>query len=184
MGASTVGGAASGAAAGFAVGGPIGAGIGAVFGGISGSLAGSAQAQLVKARRREGWIKDLAAARQRRDMVRNAYIARAEMTARALAGEEGASSSATRGAQSSIGTQMREQIGSFDLAIEYQRQAEKFYKKAGKYSAQAGAVSAVGDLLVSYMGYRQGRPPAQTGLTSQQIRGASEIPSWISGNGT
>ncbi len=136
---------ASGAISGFFQGGLVGA----IGGYASGRKKRKARRALRQAQIREGYMKDLIAARQRRDIVQNAYVARSEMAARAMANPEEGVSSGIRGANTSLRTQMREQLGTFDLLVEYQREADKFYARAGKYQRQAGQIGQITDAIVS-----------------------------------
>lgn len=150
MSGAVIGGMAQGASSGFQAGGTYGAVLGAAVGAWSGNLKRAADAQMVKANRRAGFIKDLQGALIRRNIVQEAYVTRQEMIARAAAGsEDSLKSTGAMGSSASIGSQMRQQLGVFDLSVQYQRQMEKFMKKAGKLQEKAATIDAVWGSLTS-----------------------------------
>ncbi len=105
MSGEVFGGMVQGASQGFAAGGGYGALLGAAVGAWSGNMNRSAQALMVKAKRREKFIKDLGGALERRNIVREAYMARQEMIARAASGsEDSLRSTGAMGGAASIGT--------------------------------------------------------------------------------
>lgn len=150
MSGEVFGGMAQGASSGFQAGGGYGAIIGAAVGAWSGNMKRAANAQMVKANRRAGYIKDLQGALTRQKIVQEAYVTRQEMIARAASGsEDSLKSTGAMGSSASIGSQMRQQLGVFDLSVQYQRQMEKFMKKAGKLQEKAATIDAVWGSLTS-----------------------------------
>ena len=154
-------GAAQGAAAGAAVGGPIGAVIGGVVGAIGGALGGGAakRARIYanRASKTRRTLDLMEAAVQRRDLVRQARMARAESLAAITAGGEGGlMSSAPMGALSSISSQTGQNLRYFDARIRDFVQMQFWANKAGKKSAQAqnimGTMGAVFDAVGSMKG--------------------------------
>lgn len=91
----------------------------------------------------------LAVGVQRRDMVRQARIARAQAVAASAAESGGLQSSAPQGAISSMGTQLTSNLSYFDYQVGLGNQAQIFRKKAGKYARQAEDISALDKLLDS-----------------------------------
>ncbi len=86
---------------------------------------------------------------QRREMVRQARMARAQAVAASAAESGGLQSSAPRGAVSSLGSQLTSNINYFDYQVNLNNQAQAYRKKAGKYARQAGDIAALDKLLDS-----------------------------------
>lgn len=86
---------------------------------------------------------------QRRDMVRQARIARAQTVAASAAESGGLQSSAPQGAISSMGSQLTSNLSYFDYQVGLSNQAQAYKKKAGKYARQAEDISALDKLLDS-----------------------------------
>ena len=152
--AGAIGGAAEGAATGFAIGGPVGGIVGGIIGGISGLLGGNkkkkARKYINQARTLERRQSYLDAGIQRRDMVRQARIARAQSLAASTAeGEGGLMSSGPMGALSSIGTQFNFNLGYFDSRISRLVQVQRLYDKAGKEWNAAQNIAGYTDALFS-----------------------------------
>ena len=160
-------GAASGAAAGAMVGGPIGAVIGGIIGGVAGLFGGKKAAKArkfaEKAAKVERQQAQLQAGTQRRDMIRQARIARAQTIAAGAAESGGLQSSSVLGAASSVNSQLTSNLGYFDWQVGLGNEAQNYRAKAGKYarSAQAiqGGISALSS-IASVAGSLQG--PAAT----------------------
>lgn len=148
MAADEIGGAASGAASGAkigaAVGGPVGAAIGAVVGGIAGLFGGQkkkkAKKYAAKAQAEDMRMQERAQAVQRRDIVRQFRMARAQALAAGSSESGGLQSSGIQGSLSSIGSQGRFNLGYFDTQINNQLLRNNYAKKAGKYASQAGDI--------------------------------------------
>ena len=136
-------GVASGAAAGAMVGGPIGAVIGGIIGGIAGLFGGKKAAKArkfaEKAAKVERQQAQLQAGLQRRDMVRQARIARAQAIAAGASESGGLQSSGIRGAASSIGSQLTSNMNYFDQQVTLGNEAQSYKAKAGKYARSAAA---------------------------------------------
>jgi len=96
-----------------------------------------AQTYMNKASAVERQQAQLAAAIQRRDLVRQSRIARARTVAAAASESGGLQSSAPAGAISSIGTQATSNLNYFDRQIGLGNEAQGYKAKAGKYLAKA-----------------------------------------------
>lgn len=136
-------GAGQGAAAGAMVAGPIGAVIGGIIGGIAGLFGGKKAAKArkfaEKANATERQQAQLQAGVQRRDMIRQARMVRAQAVAASAAEGGGLQSSAPQGAISSIGSQLTSNINYFDYQVGLSNQAQQYRSKAGKYARSAAA---------------------------------------------
>lgn len=151
MAADEIGGAASGAASGAkigaAVGGPVGAAVGAVLGGIAGLFGGKkkkkAKKFAAKAQAEDMRMQERAQAVQRRDIVRQFRMARAQALAAGSSESGGLQSSGIQGSLSSIGSQGRFNLGYFDTQIDNQQLRNSYAKKAGKYASQAGDIFGI-----------------------------------------
>lgn len=146
-------GAASGAAAGMMVAGPIGAVIGGIVGGVVGLFGGKkakkARKFAEKAQKVERQQAQLGAAVQRRDMIRQARMARAQAVAASAAEGGGLQSSAPQGAVASIGSQLTSNINYFDWQTDLSNEAQQYKAKAGKYARQANAISSTFEAITS-----------------------------------
>jgi hypothetical protein len=91
----------------------------------------------------------MAAGIQRREMVRQARIARAQSVAAAAAESGGLQSSAPMGAVSSMGSQLTSNLAYFDWQVGLGNQAQIYKKKAGKYARQSADIAALDKLLDS-----------------------------------
>lgn len=158
--AATVGqGAVTGAAQGAAVGsvaGPVGTVVGAIVGGVIGAIGGifSSQSKRYqkKADQQAQEMQDREAALQRRNIVRDQYVARAQAIA-ASAAEDGAlMSSAPLGAISSIASQGAFNTDYFDSQVINQKQRNYWLKKAHKKQQDAGTAFQVLDTASSLAG--------------------------------
>jgi hypothetical protein len=96
-----------------------------------------AQTYMNKASAVERQQAQLAAAVQRRDLVRQARIARARTVSAAATEGGGLQSSAPMGAISSLGSQASSNLNYFDRQIGLGNQAQGYKAKAGKYMAKA-----------------------------------------------
>lgn len=144
MASQAVTGAATGAIQGFAVGGPIGGIIGAGLGLIRGIFGDKSAKYKRAANKQEEAMVQLQQATQRRDIVRNLFLARSTAAA-AAAGQEsgGMQSSAAQGALSSIGSQGRFNLKFFDTLVERQNIMRYYLKKAGKYKGYSDQLGGV-----------------------------------------
>ena len=138
-----IGGAAQGAAAGYAIAGPYGAVVGGVLGGVMGLFGGGAarKARLFtnSAKKTERTLSYFEAAVQRRDMIRQARIGRAEALAAGTSqGTGGLESSGVQGALSSVSSQANFNIRYFDARIADYLKMQEWVDKAGKASTTAG----------------------------------------------
>lgn len=138
-------GAAQGAAAGAAFG-PWGAVIGAVVGGALGYFSGGKKAEAKKyaskaqdVRRRQ---QSLRLAVERRDIIRNQRMARANAVA-AGASEGGVQSSAVSGAISGIDAQGKSAASYFDAQVDLDAAFQMYAKKAGKKAGQAAELDTL-----------------------------------------
>lgn len=149
MASETGGGAAAGAAQGAAAGaafGPWGALVGAVIGGAVGYFSG-AEKKLAKkygkkaaAVRRQQQTMQLAI--QRRDLVRQSRMARAQAVS-AGASESGVRSSAVTGATSSLDSQTTSALAYFDTQVANDNLYQQFAAKAGKHAQRAAGMDSI-----------------------------------------
>lgn len=145
-------GAAQGAEVGAKAGGPWGAVIGAIVGGIAGGFAGDkrrkAKRYLKKAQavRRQQQTMQLAV--QRRDLVRQMRIQRAQAVA-AGASDEGVQSSAVIGATASVSSQGKSAVGYFDKQISLDNLYQQFMTKAGRAAEQANEIQSYMNMISS-----------------------------------
>ncbi len=185
MAAEAIGGAVEGARAGAAIGSVIpgvGTAIGAIAGGVIGLVGGIFSNKKKKAAKRaareEANIRRQAQAMQqglqRRDLVREARIARSRAVA-AGAAEERVSGSGTAGAASAIGSQLNFGLSYFDDQVTLDYNANEFRKKAGKYAGQAsdintalGSLGAIGTLGANIIGSLKS-PPTEGQRTTPPI---------------
>jgi hypothetical protein len=136
-------GAAQGAAAGAAVGGPWGAIIGAVIGGVTGYFGGKKQklakkyARLAQEQRRKQQQMQLAV--QRRDIIRQFRMQRAQAVA-AGASDAGVGSSSVAGAVSSVYSQGLGAVNYFDSQVGLDNMYQLYAKKSGKAAQQADQI--------------------------------------------
>lgn len=149
-----VSGAGRGAMAGARVGGVWGAVIGGVIGGIAGGAAGRAakRARIFRQRaaRTQGMLQTVQAAIQRREMVRQTYVARAEQLAAASAsGETGMLSSGYGGSMSSLMSRAGRNLQVFDASARDQVEINFWLKKAAKKSAQSSNILGLMDFAES-----------------------------------
>lgn len=142
-------GAAQGAAAGAAFG-PIGIVAGAIIGGALGALGGDRRrkakryaAKAAEVRRKQQTMK---LAIERRDVVRQFRLARAQAVA-AGASEGDVGSSAIQGASSSLTSQTKGSLSYFDTQVALDNQYQAYAKKAGKAAGQAEDLSALVGVL-------------------------------------
>lgn len=172
-------GAAAGAAQGAAIGTSIlpgwGTAIGAVIGGAIGYFSGGKKAEAKKfAAKAQGVRRQqqaLQLAIQRRDLVRQQRIARAQAVA-AGASESGVQSSAVMGAIGSIDAQGKSSASYFDAQVDLDAAFQMYAKKAGKKAGQAaemdtllgslGSLAAVGGDLYG-LSKGSAAPTANTG---------------------
>lgn len=144
--ADILGGAAEGAAAG-SVGGVPGAIIGGIVGAIGGLFKSKAKKNAREASKEEQKMARRKIAMQRRELVRQAYISRAQTVAAAAAEEGGLTSSAPLGALASVTSQATGNINYFDAQAASSNRIVRLTNKASKYAgfsdAISGAISAV-----------------------------------------
>lgn len=138
-----VSGAAQGAVTGMMVGGPVGAVIGGILGLFGGKKAKKARKYAEKAAAVERQQAQMAAGVQRRDMIRQARIARAQAVAAAASESGGLQSSSPMGAVSSMGTQLTSNLGYFDWQVGLGNQAQTYKQKSGKYARQASTFNSL-----------------------------------------
>lgn len=141
-------GAVAGAVLGFARGGPIGAAIGAVGMFLSGQAAARANVYKTRAAKTRRTMALMQGAVQRREMVRQTRVARAEQLAAAAgAGEYGMLSSGYGGAMGSLMSRAGRNLQVFDAFTRDEVQASFWEAKAGKKSARAADISGLTNLL-------------------------------------
>lgn len=122
----------------------VGAVVGAAFGFASGSKKRAARLAANRAQKIGREVSYADAAVARRDLVRQGRIARAaSVAAIAASGEGGLSSSAPRGALSSIGAQSTFNLGYFDWRIGKKQTQQMLIDKAGKYASQAQQIEGL-----------------------------------------
>jgi len=192
-------GAAQGAAVGSVVpvvGTVIGAVVGGVIGLVSGMFSSKAKGKKKKANEIRAKMAERDAAIQRRDLVRNIRIQRAQSVS-AGTGDGEVISSAVAGATGSIGAQGSTSLDFFDTQYFQNTTANKYNAKAEQYAGY----SAAGNTLLNSMGgiasagmsmagmFRQGAKPVQiTGAAAQPSyqyptgAGASRMPTVGYGN--
>ena len=161
-----ISGAAQGAATGAAIGGPVGAVVGGVIGGILGIFGGSkakkARKYANKAQLTQRQQEQLAAGIQRRDMIREARIARAQAVAASAVESGGLQSSAPQGAIGSLGSQTTSNLSYFDNQVGLGNLAFSYNQKAGKYARQSqsifGLMDAGSSILSTFGGFKPSAP--------------------------
>lgn len=152
VGTGAVTGAAKGAAIG-SVAGPVGTIVGGIVGGVLGAISGIFSSQskryLRKAYAEEQAMQDRQAALQRRNLVRDMYVARAQSVA-ASAAEDGAlMSSAPLGAIGSIVAQGNFNQDYFDSQVINQKQKNYWLKKAHKKTEGIATIGSIFDAASS-----------------------------------
>jgi hypothetical protein len=179
MAAEQLGGAVEGAKAGATIGTAIapgfGTAVGAVIGGVVGLIGGIFSNKKKKAAKRaareEANIRRQSQAAQiglqRRDMVREARVARARAVA-AGSSEERVMGSGTTGAASSVSAQLNFGLSYFDDQVINDYNANELRKKAGKFAGQAsdintalGSLGSIGTLGANIIGALK-QPPTST----------------------
>jgi hypothetical protein len=180
-----IGGAAAGVASGAKIGaafGPVGMAVGAVLGGIAGLFGGSkkrkARKYAAKVEAEEARMVERAQAVQRRDLIRQMRIARAQALAAGSSESGGLMSSGVQGAVSSIGSQGKFNLGYFDTQIANQQLRNNYARRAGKYASQASNIFGVLDagvqLAESGLFSSLRKPPAATPPPSRSFKGFGE----------
>jgi hypothetical protein len=153
----TTGGAVAGATQGAAAGavlGPWGAVVGAVVGGAIGYFSGAEKkiakkyGRLAQEQRRRQ--QQMQQAIQRRDLIRQARMTRAQAVA-AGASDTGVTSSATQGSVSSITAQTESALTYFEAQVGADNLFQQYAKKAGKHAGNAAQLdtllASAGDLV-------------------------------------
>lgn len=110
----------------------------------------------------------LEAAVQRRDLVRQSRIARAQAVAASASESGGLQSSAPQGAIGSVGSQTISNLSYFDRQVGMGNEAQAYRQKAGKYASRAENISTITGLASSVFGggFGGGAPTGgDTGLT-------------------
>lgn len=133
---------AQGAATGYTVGGVYGAIIGGAIGLVGGLFSRKAKKYKKMAAREEKIMAERQQAIQRRDMVRNLRMARAQALV-AGSSETGGGGSAVQGAVGSIGTQGTFNLNFFDTQVQSQKNIERWVGKAERRAEIAGAISGL-----------------------------------------
>lgn len=150
MAANAGAGAVAGAVQGYAVGGPIGAVIGAVGGFLSGKQAARASVYATRAAKTRRTMALMQGAVQRREMVRQTRVARAEQLAAAAgAGEYGMLSSGYGGAMSSLMSRAGRNLQVFDAFTRDEVQASFWEGKAQQKAARAADISGITNMLTT-----------------------------------
>lgn len=160
-----LGGAASGAAAGSTFG-PVGTVIGGVIGAIGGLFKSKSKKKLKQARKEEQAMTMREQAIQRRDLIRQAYIARATSVAASVAEEGGLESSAPLGAAASITSQTTGNLNYFDQQITSQGKVISLIGKAEKYASISSMISGGLDAGFSLYGAFKRPPPPRVDLVT------------------
>lgn len=155
-------GAVSGAVQGYATGGPVGAVLGAVGGFFSGQASARARVYATRAAKTQKVMQAIQGAVQRRELVRQGYIARAEQLAAAAgAGEYGTMSSGFGGAMGSLMSRTTRNIQLFDAFARDQVQANFWLGKAEAKSAKASNIQGLTQLATTAAGFI---PQGQLGI--------------------
>lgn len=174
MSGEVLGGAAQGAAVGFTVAGPWGAAAGAVVGAIGGLFSSKANAAKRQASKEQRIMAEREAGIQRRDLVRQFRMARAQALASGSSQEGGLESSAVQGALGSIGSQGKANLSFFDTQVKSNRKINSLLNKASGYESTAGVIGS----LVSL-----GSDLASSGVLGS-YKGGKKSQAASSGNGT
>lgn len=180
QGSGAASGAMKGAATGTAimpgVGTVVGAVVGAAFGAIGGQQAKKARKYANAAKKLERKMSYLDAGIQRRDMVREMRVARAQgIAASAAEGEGGLQSSAPQGATSSLGAQFGFNLGYFDRRIVDFSTMQSYVDKAGRYARRAGETMALFDAALSLAG-SFGKAPTPSQQSYGPLAGGYSFP--------
>lgn len=168
-GASVAGGAVSGAAAGSAFG-PVGTVVGGILGAIGGIFSSKSKKKQRQARAEERAMTTREQAIQRRDLIRQARIARASSVAASAAEEGGLQSSSPLGAIASITSQATGNLNYFDAQVTSQGKIFSLIGKAEKYASISDSImgSIEAFSMASQAGYDKIKAPktSTNGFTS------------------
>jgi hypothetical protein len=137
-----VSGVAQGAAAGAAFG-PVGAAVGGIIGGIAGIFGSKANKAKRRARKEQRRMTEREQAVQRRDLIRNFRLARAQALAAGSSETGGLESSGVQGAAASIASQGVFNLNFFDAQVASQRRINDLLKTAGKYEGYLSVFESV-----------------------------------------
>lgn len=151
-----------------------------IVGGIFGaSKKRKAQKYANKANAVERQQAQLAAAVERRDLVRSARIARAQAVAASATETGGLASSAPQGAISSVGSQLTSNLAYFDQQVGLGNVAQGYRNKAGKYAQQADTIGTITSLLTQgtalYNAYSSTTPSGAESLSKAYTGGPSSF---------
>jgi len=144
-------GALQGAAAGAAVAGPIGAVFGGVIGAISGIFKKKANNKKKEATRIERQMYEREQAIQRRDMVRQMRVARAQAVAAGT--DMGGLGSGVAGATSSVAAQGASNLRFFGNQISLGIRRNSLLDKAAKYDSTSATIGSLVQVGASAAGY-------------------------------
>lgn len=144
MTSQVVGSSIQGGEAGYKVGGVWGAVIGAAVGAVGGIFGDKAAKYRRKANSEEQRMADIKESVERRQLIRQAYLARGEALAASASQESGGLlSSGAQGVLSSISTQTISNVKTFD-AIAARRSVENYYlKKAGSNQGISDSIMGI-----------------------------------------
>lgn len=174
-----IGGAAEGAKIGGTIGGHVGAVVGGILGGIAGLFGGSAKRKAKKyakkANAEEERMNIRKMALERRNTIRELYLARAQAVAAGASESGGLASSTVQGAVSSIGSQGRFNLGFFDAQYETLKLRNKYAKKAGKYADKAADIGGLFNLAEGIGSlYDVYKNPAKGGISPADVGALSK----------
>jgi hypothetical protein len=171
--------AGQGAAAGYMAGGVWGAIIGGAVGAVGGLFSKKAKKYRRDAEKEGKLIAEREQAIQRRDIVRNFRMARAQALA-AGSSESGGGGSSVAGALGSIDTQGAFNINFFDTQINSQKRIQKLVNKSEKSAAISGAImsliSSVGQGASSMGSMGGGSKSSSTSSGGSTTSGTSSEP--------
>lgn len=134
----------------------------------------------------------LEAAVQRRDLVRQSRIARAQAVAASASESGGLQSSAPQGAIGSVGSQTISNLSYFDRQVGMGNEAQAYRQKAGKYASRAENIDAITGILSGAVGlFSGGSASGSTGLTKSVVSPVNQsfskyspwLPTQTSGSG-
>lgn len=143
------GGALSGAAQGFSVAGPVGAVVGGILGAVGGLFKSKSKKYARYADAEQQKLVDRQNAMQRRDIVRNLYLARSQALAAGASESGGLQSSTVQGGLSSLASQGVGNLNYFDAQLSNITTRNSYLAKAGKAADTASGIGSLIDVGAS-----------------------------------
>jgi hypothetical protein len=178
-------GAVSGAMQGFAVAGPVGAFVGAALGFASGNKAKKARLANARAARIAHEMSLKQAAIQRRDLMRDFRINRAQQIAAAFTESGGITSSTVATATGSLMSQYTTNMGILDWTGGANKEFAKQRQKAGNYAGQSAMIATGMKALLSvgsaaYGNYQAGKAQGEQLMSNMSTFGNDRVPNGAS----